>query len=230
MPCHSVSSRRRSRRSATPSSPGEQEPAPDADPALEVALGPERQVEPGGHGDGALADGEHVEPDPARSSGVTPLIRSPMPSLLIRLCRRGAPRAGARGEARERVPEVCAGVVAADVRRVEPALHHRGDGARQPLAVAAWAAGRRPARWWSWSRSRTWTARRCGRGGCELVVATAVVAAAGGGPSDRHSSIEAAARAGRLANFMVRILPVLSIGVHHARRLPLRRAFAGVWD
>jgi len=49
-------------------------------------------------------------------------------------------------------------------------------------------------------------------------------------PKDRHSSIEAAASAGRLANFMRPDPYVWSIGIHHARSRTLRRAFAGVWD
>jgi hypothetical protein len=54
-----------------------------------------------------------------------------------------------------------------------------------------------------------------GRGGSEFFSpeASSLHAVA---PSDRHNTIEAAARAGRLANFMTADPYVWSIGVHHA--------------
>src|SRR5215210_9061189 len=69
-----------------------------------------------------------------------------------------------------------------------------------------------------------------GSGGCEPASPPSASSLQAVAPKDRHSSIEAAASAGRLANFMRPDPYVWSIGVHHARTRALRRAFAGVWD
>ena len=142
-------SRRRSRRSASPACRRVSSSRPaDADVAAQVALGPEaragtRAVTP----TGAACRRRARRPRSGCASGVTPSIRVPMSALVIRSRSRARLGAGARGEARERVAEVRARVVAADVRRVEPALRRPSVTLRdEPLRLLAWAACRRPAR------------------------------------------------------------------------------------
>ena len=173
---------------------------------------------------------QDVDPDPLAGRGDAVDLRTPIAALLIRSLSRCASARAPRVKPGNASREVRARVVAADVRRVEPALRDLG---RRSVASRCGRALR--------SRPATWP---IGRLGLDVEGRARTRSTGGSGEPEsesssplhdvvaraRHSSTAAPARAGRPASFMVWDLPVVSLSLHPARKPPSRCAFGCVWD